>query len=216
MSVDASALERLGQNLRDYALVSKLTISEILEKKGNDLRIQLFRGFWDHKMGGKGGKKRGIAFRELARRTKAGIGTFVRLKFLDEKWLAGMPEVTKSGKPLSLWQKLVYQETQRRDAGVGILGVSFLSRRFRQNKDRGQYLVTNNSPTLGSLVTITKTEDSYTVRGMTPGMSKIADRYGIKEAALNKVSDDMEPYLARKFGEAWEKALKGRAALSQR
>lgn len=204
---DLSALDRLTRNLHDYELASRKTRSEILDQKGNDLRIQLFRGFWAQKLGGPGGKKKGIAFRELDRRTRAGVGTLVRLRVLDEKWIANMPETTKDGKPLSLWQKLVYQETQRRQSGIGILGVSFLSKRFR-NKKGERYLAANVSKTLGELVVISKDEDSFTIRGMTPGMNEIAERYGIKARAINAVSADIEPYLARKFGQAWDQSMK--------
>lgn len=205
---DTVALSRLESNLRAYASVSKLTISEILGKKGNDLRIQLFRGFYEHKLGGKGAKKTNIAFAELKRRTRLGMGTLVRLKYLSDKWTTGLPDRTKDGKPLSRWQRLVYQETERRTAGIGILGVSFLSKRFRYTNRDGKFLASNNSKTLGTLVTITKTDESYTIEAKTPGMEEVSARYGIRENALNKVSEDMEVYLSRKFGEGFARSFR--------
>jgi hypothetical protein len=216
MSAYYKALETLSENISKYALVSGLTISEILDKKGNDLRIQLFKGFWNQKFGGKGAKKKDIAFRELARRTKGGLGTLVRLKFLDTQW-GEAPSVGKTGRPLSLWQKLVWQETMRRESGIGILGVSFLSKRFRFRKTTDalsglrtveRYSVANVSKTLGELVRISKDAESFTIHGMTPAMNEISERYGIKTAAINAVNADMRPYLDRKFEEAATAAFK--------
>ena len=44
------------------------------------------------------------------------------------------PTTDKNGKQLTLWQKLVWQETSRRQQGIGVLGVSFLSKRWRTKK----------------------------------------------------------------------------------
>lgn len=205
MAVDASALDRLRGCLQRYYLLSGKTISDILDQKGNDLRIQLFRGFWAQKFGGGGTKKTGIAFRELARRAKAGIGTKVRLMFLDGRW-GSPPSTDKRGRALSLWSQLVWQEATRRQQGIGVLAVSFLSKRFRDKRGE-RYLAENKSKTIGTLVRITKTADTFLIHGMTPGLNEISSRYGIKEKAMNAVSKDMEPYISRKLGEAAQKAL---------
>lgn len=207
MSVDTSPIDVLNHNLSKYAQVSKLTLAQVLDKKGNDLRIQLFRGFWNHKFGN--GKKGGIAWRELAKRSRAGLGTLVRKLFLDSA-NGTTPETDKRGRRLSLWQRLVAQETMRREAGIGILGISFLSRRFR-NKKAGniiqRYTVANVSKTLGELVRISNDGESYVIRGMTPGMKEISERYGIKDVAIGAVNADMLPYLRRKFSEAAEVSI---------
>jgi hypothetical protein len=203
--VDQSALTRLGKKLVDYYHVLKrLTLSEIIEKKGNDLRIQLYRLFAEERFGGKSGRKSGIAWRELKRRSKAGIGTMVREKSLNNRWGAP-PALTQGTKQkahkLSLWQQLVWQETTRRQRGIGVLGVSFLSNRFRYNK-QGKYLVENKSRTLGTLVQIKKDDTSYTITGFTPGMVEVANRYNIADRAIAEVEKDLDKYLDRKLMEA--------------
>lgn len=216
-------LGRLIRNLQDYTLVSKYTFSEVLEKKGNDLRIQLFKLFWDQKFGGPGKRKADVAFRELARRTRAGLGTLVRKLFLDSE-VGTPPERSASGRKLSLWQKLVWQEVQRRAHGMGLIAIGLLSKRYRTRAKRDsagkivrdasglamteRWTDVNRSRQLGELVQITKTEDSYSIRGMTPGMGDVAQRYGIYARAMAKVSEDMEPYLARKFGQAYRSSFK--------
>jgi hypothetical protein len=205
LNIDASALTRLNQKLGEYAAINKrLTVPEIMEKKGTDLRIQLWKLFWAFRFGGSGGKKRGIAWLELKRRSKAGRGTFVRLRSLAGRW-GSPPGQTAGGKqkprPLSEWQKLVWQETTRRQTGIGVLGVSFLSKRFRNNK-AGRYLVENVSKTLGTLVQIEKDETSFTISGFTPGMVEVANKYGIANRALAAVEEDLDVYLNRKHEEA--------------
>lgn len=202
LTVDVSQLDRLQANLKKYAAVSKKDEDEILNKKGNDLRIQLYRGFKKAKW--KGGKK--IAERELKRRSKAGIGTLVRLKYLTDRYSANAPKTDKTGKPLSLWQQLVWQETQRRQRGIGLLGVTFLQKRFRYGKE-GRYLVENRSRTLGTLVRIEKSQGSFSISGFTPGLVKIAQRYGIVSTAMAAVSADIEVYLNRKMGDTAKRVI---------
>jgi len=210
-----SELSRLSRNLQDYALASKYTMSEVLEKKGNDVRIQLFKLFWEQKFGGGGKRKSDIAFSELERRSRAGKGTLVRQKILNSD-VGTPPDKSRTGKKLSLWQKLVWQETERRSHGIGVIAIGFLSRRYRTRKrinSSGQafierYVDVNRSRALGDLVRITKTEESFSIEGMTPGMAEVASRYNIPTRAMAAVSDDIEPYLARKFGQAFNKSFK--------
>jgi hypothetical protein len=195
---DISALNRLNKFLTKYQLASGKTFDEVIEKKGNDLRIKLFQGYWEHRWG----NKRTTGFTELRRRTRQGLGTLVRMKQLDSKYAAKAPQVDRLGRKLSAWQKAVWQEVYRRQVGVGILGVSFLSKRFREKKGGTRYLVDNVSKTFGTLVRIIKREHQFTIEGFTPGLAKVGQRYGAISKAINAVSEDMIPYLNRKLGEA--------------
>lgn len=204
--VDQTALTRLNKKLTDYKLVLKrLTIPEILDKKGNDLRIQLWKLFWYQKFGGPGKKKESIASKELARRAKSGKGIIVRARELDAKW-GTPPDIAngrkRKGYKLSLWQKLVWQELQRRISGIGLLAIGFLSRRFRSNNARGRYLVENVSKSLGPLVQIKKEETSFTITGFTPYLVELSNRYNIANRAIAGVEKDIDKYLDRKLAEA--------------
>lgn len=199
-SGDASQLNRLNVRLRQYLDLTKKNEDEVLNKKGNDLRIQLFKLFYAQKFGGKGKKK--IAWKELKDRTKAGRGTYVRQKYLTR----AVPFVDKNGRKLSPWQRLVAQETARRQSGIGLLGVTFLQRRWRY-KTETKYLATNVSGQLGPLIEIKKDAGVFSITGFTPGLKRIADRYGILGKALNNVSTDIETYLNRKADEAFKKSI---------
>lgn len=202
LNIDATALTRLNQKLAEYASIyTRLTVPEILEKKGNDLRIQLFKLFRAFRYG-KG--KKGIAWAELERRSKAGRGTFVRLRTLSNRW-GSPPEMTAAGKrkpyKLSQWQKLVWQETDRRQAGIGVLAIGFLSK-DRQKGFKGPKLTRNESKELGTLVEISANEHSYTISGFTPGLVAVANKYDIANRALAEVEEDLDRYLNRKHEEA--------------
>lgn len=197
--VDISAINRLNKLLTKYQLASGKTIDEVISKKGNDLRIKLFQAYHEHRFSG---NKRSIGFTELKRRTRAGEGTYVRLRSMSTSFAGKAPATDRRGRKLSDWQKMVWQEVYRRQVGIGILGVSFLSKRFREKKDGTRYLVDNVSKTFGTLVRIIKREHQFTIEGFTPGLAKVGQRYGAITQAVNAVSEDMIPYLTRKLGEA--------------
>lgn len=203
--VDTSALNRLNRNLREYARVRyKKTEDEILNQKGNDLRIQLFRGFWAQKWKIKKGQ--GGAFKLLQKLSRAGKGFLVRQRRIMAEWSGKIPDKDKRGRTLSLWQKLVAQEALRRQAGVGVLGVSFLRKRWRFNK-QGYYLTTNRTKGFGKAVTFLKRQGEFIITGFTPGLRAVADRYGIIGGAINRVSVDIETYLAKKLGPSFVQQL---------
>jgi hypothetical protein len=202
LTVDASDLARLSRNLKAYKEASRKDWDEILNKKGNDLRIQLFKLFRKAKW--KGGKR--IAERELIKRTRSGQGTLVRLKYLTDRYSGSAPGTDKNGKPLNRWQQLVWQEIQRRQHGIGVLGVGFLQKRWRYKKD-SRYLVEQKSRTLGTLVRFEKTPEAFTITGFTPGLAQVASKYGIIPKALAAVSADIEIYLKRKLGETAKREI---------
>lgn len=189
-SADKSALARVNLRLNQYLAITKKTEDEVLNKKGNDLRIQAYKLFRERKWNG--GK--GIAERELRKRTKAGKGTKVRDMVLSGKY--GSSPVDKNGRKLSKWQQLVRQETLKRQSGIGVLGVTFLQKRWKYGKgSEPKYLVKNVSRMLGTLVEIKKEKGSFSITGFTPGIDKVSTRYSIQFKALNAVSQDMEAYM---------------------
>ena len=206
VTADMRDMDRLQRNLRAEIGVSSRSKDEILNRLGNDLRINLFKGFWKQKWtkGRKGG-----GFRLLRQLSKSGKGVHVRLLRLTGKWTDQIPENTKGGKDLTMWQKLVAQEIVRRQAGVGVLGVSFLRKRWRYKKD-GRYLTKNTTRGLGTAVTFEKTDDAFIIRGFTPGLAKVAQRYGVLGTAMRVVAGKTEAYLRRKLGPEFVRQLHAR------
>lgn len=216
LTVDATALARLNAKLVDYQKVyQRLTIPEVVEKKGTDLRLQCWKLFYENKWGGKGRRKEGLAFAELRRRGKARLGTRVRERSLLSNW--GAPPATANGRKrkgykLSEWQKLVWQETTRRQSGLGVLAVGFLSKKFQRGwKNPTIFKEANYSKTLGKLVEIefgiSLTGASYTIAGYTPFLVDLANKHNIANRAIGEVAKDMDIYLNRKFEEAKRKAF---------
>lgn len=197
--VDVRELDRLMRNLRVYMqLRYKKSEDEILTQKGNDLRIKLFQGFWAHRFLDKKSRKFTAGkIRELIGKWN---GIKVRLNQLRSPWDGRVPATDKNGKPLSMHQKLVAQEVMRRISGTGVLGVSFLGKRWRFNKKDGYFLVTNRTNKLGTAATFLKRSGEYIITGFTPGLGRIAERYGILSNALSVVSADVEEYIAKKLG----------------
>lgn len=206
LQVDTEALNRLNRKLVDYhRVLGRLTIPEVLEKKGTDVRLRLWRLFWDQKFGGRGRKNESIAMRELKRRAKAGAGILVRLRELSSKW-GGAPEIAagrkRKGYKLSLWQKLVWQELERRKSGIGVLAIGFLSKQFQRGFRAPQGRAETTSKATGTMVRLTLTPTSYTIEGFTPGLVEVANRYGIADKAIAEAEKDIDVYLTRKLNEA--------------
>lgn len=203
VTADFSDIQRLQRNLKAYVKIRhKKSVDEILNAKGNDLRIQLYKGFWAQrwKKGAKGG------FRLLKSLVAQGRGILVRLMSLVSPWSGKVPLVDKRGRALNLYQKLVAQEILRRQSGVGVLGASFLRKRWAI-KDNERFLITNKTRGLGKAVTFEKKDDAFIITGFTPGLARVASKYGILTKALNAVSRDIEKYLERKLGPAFVQQL---------
>jgi hypothetical protein len=198
-TVDASELKRVSRNLEAYAKVRyKRTEDQILNDKGTDLRIQLFRQFFSHRFILKKAKNTALAgvIRSLV---AGGRGIRVRLQALRSPFDAKIPSEDKNGRPLTMRQKLVAQEVLRRIVGSGVLGVSFLGKRWRFNK-KGAYLVQNKTNTMGVSATFEKKDGQYIISGFTPGLARVASKYGVLSNALAVVSSDIENYLRKKIG----------------
>lgn len=204
LTIDARDLERLQRNLRAYAAVrNRKSIQEILAQKGNDLRIKLFQGFWAQrwKRGTKGG-----GFKLLNELSKAGKGILVRLMTLVSPWAGKIPATDKNGRALNIWQKLVAQEMIRRQSGVGVLGVSFLRKRWAF-KGATKFLVENRTKGFGKAVTFELKDGEFILSGFTPGLARVASRYGLITGALKNISADIEEYLDKKLGPEFVLAL---------
>jgi len=198
--------DALQKALQEYQTYSRKLPSEVLQKKGNDLRIQLFRLFREKRWAG--GKT--IAEREMRARAKEGKGTLTR-RGLD---ISHTPTVSRTGKPLGLQSRRVAAEIATRQSGIGVLGVSFLLSRWSYSKS-GRTLIQNRSRSLGILSEAELSLDAsqpgqstgtFRLTGYTPGMARVAAKYGILAKAKAAVLADMQPYLARKAAEAARKA----------
>lgn len=195
INVDARDLMRLTRNLREYIKVNKRSEDELLNKKGNDLRIQLYRGFWAQRWKA----KKGGGFRLLKALVASGKGFLVRKMQLVEPWASQVPQTDKKGRALNEYQKLVAQEATRRQAGAGVLGVSFLRKRWAYKKE-ARYLTENRTRGFGKAVTFEKRDGEFIITGFTPGLARVAQKYGIISGAIQRMSTDIESYLAKKLG----------------
>lgn len=197
-SIDIRGHAELDKALRDYVRLSGKTVDEVLAKKGNDLRIQLFRGFYSKRLA------RGASHQQMLARSRSGRGTLTRWKTLGASYIGNVPD-SATGAPLNKQQALVWQELQRRDKGAGVLGTAFLIRRRRSAK-AGSYLARNTSRLFGTLAEVEQRESlsgetpegSFRVSGYAPGQAAVARRYGIETAAIAAVLSDIRPYLQRK------------------
>lgn len=206
--VNTTDLARINGKLADYVKVNKrYTVPEVLEKKGTDVRIKVFQLFRNESFGGRNGKRGSIAWRELRKRGKEGRGTLVRIKDLQARW--GSPPAETKGKKqrphaLSDWQKLVWQETTRRQSGIGVLAISFLSKEFRRGFKGPtlSYTAKNESKTMGTLSEVKHDGTSFTISGFTPGLVEVANRNNIANRALSEMEKDLDVYLNRKHEEA--------------
>lgn len=201
--------------LRAYGELSRKTLPEVVAKKGNDLRIRLWSRFWAIRWQG----PKSIVDDQFASRKQIGKGILVRLRSLSDRFLSvsgkKLPEREKTKRvgarekrKLTLWQKLVWQELQRRKWGMGVLGLTFLTKRWADKKG-GRVLVSNRSGNIGGSYNYDKKslriragESGYELAAFTPGITKMASKHGILQGAISDVMADMEPYLRRKMEEA--------------
>jgi hypothetical protein len=230
-------LALVNATLNEYVRVQhKLTVGEVLEKKGRDLGIKLFEGFW--KLRQKGltkwmrepdnavfsgpmftlAKKRGWATKV---RTTELEGPYASLydtgqasKFIGRGKRTTFVPSGPGNRALTKSALLVAQELATRQRGVGLLGVSFLSKRWR-NRDEskgGDYLVPNTSAKLGELSTIEQSVDAqgngfFRITNKTPGVATMDDKLGIISAALTAVRQDMLVYFAEHAAREIKKQL---------
>ena len=197
-------LKKLGIVLSAYLEVNKRERQSLIRKKGIDAGIKLHKGFKRQRW--KGGKS--VAVREMRRRAKAGKGTKVR----DRALSLNAPNRSKKGRKLNWWQKLVWQETFRRQSGIGVLGVSFLMRRYRkgilQGNPGARITKANRSRKNGIISTIQVSKDRFEITGFFPGTHTVSVRYGILSTAVREVTVDSLQYVKKKTGDQFESYMR--------
>ncbi len=227
-------LDRLELALAKYADASGKSEGEVLDQKGRDLGIQLFREYQRRQWGGAGrGKGRSLAFAELKGRTAVGEGTRVR-KWLRDEYEQSRKFLLAQGRRLKreglnrqvetnrirrirLWQKIVGREVSLRAKGIGVLGASFLWFRKRWTKNRltGRsqvvFVRNRNGAPLGRVIRgddfFQIVADHEAADGKHPHLD-VSDRYGIVDRAVDNVIADMETYRKRKQMEAFRAAFR--------
>ena len=220
-------LDALNATLGAYLQVqSKLTTEEVLAKKGKDLGIKLFQGFWKLRELGRRGDFDGPLFRQAAAR---GWRTKLRSKELFKEpyfTIAQFGRTAKmryrKGEPRPSFGKkrtarglLVAQELARRQRGIGLLGLSYLMFRKRDDRNdlKGWRLVENKtSRKFGLMSRVTSGIDEagnayFRIENFTPGIATVGEKQGIFAEAFRAARADMAAYLARKQTEALRKTL---------
>jgi hypothetical protein len=217
-------IDRLGRAIAVYASLGKLSLQELVRKKAYDLRIKLYRGYRAARWTGarKGSmESRGVAFTEMRRRAREGEG--IVFKKGRSTPTGSHPDTDRRGRALSQYQLQVWNELRRRQAGIGVLAVSFLLKRWRwvkgEDGQRIKILKTNStkldlisqteiqeqpSRTGEVLARVTLAPGNARIEGFTEGLAAVGDRSGIVPLAIRAVSLDTEIYLARKLGDNWE------------
>ncbi|RME67490.1 MAG: hypothetical protein D6781_13095 [Verrucomicrobia bacterium] len=214
--------DRLAAALRTYARVTGRDAQEVLDRKGRDLGIQLFRAFRSRQWGGHPRATRGrtLARLEADARARRGRGTVLRpslqreyereLRAASVKGATGRRRVR--GRRLNLRQKYVGRELSLRGRGLGVLAASFLWFRRRASSARGVYYVRNRTGRpLGQVqrgrdfLRITATYRD--ARGRYPH-ALVSNRYGLVAGAVRAVRADTESYLRRKQQESVRRAFR--------
>ena len=195
-------IERLNKRLREYLDLSCKTTEEVVSKKGNDLRISMFQKFKEHRWGGTSGSK-GIAVAEWRAR-----GYKIKVR----KSLLAKARGLKPKKHVNAWARAVGMELKARQRGIGVLGASFLVRRWDSKRRK---LIVNTTGRKGRTMLAEFAFDAhpisdsceYTATGYRPGLDVVSGRYHIASMAMSEVSADMEKYIKRKQEEAMRKTV---------
>ena len=199
-------LDAFNAVLSRYMDATSKLPDEVLEKKGRDLGIKLFQGFANHKFGGPGKKKSGLAKAQLAARTASGEGTLVRSSLMREYFAkrtelrdAASNSIGSIKRRIKLWQSFVGREVAIRQRGIGVLAASFLWFRTRTSQAKGTYYVKNKSGK--SLGAVEKGDGFLRIIGFTEGLADVDARFGIVNRALAEARADMLAYVERKENE---------------
>lgn len=239
VKLDISAeqeLEALHQALQRYGEVSKRDLTDTLHKKANDIRIELFRGYYAQRFRGtrKGSlASKGVAFAQMRRRAKSGQGVALRqslqsgpaspkapLEYFQRRKLRGANGTNRKLRvpvAMSNYQRRVWTELARRQAGIGVLGASFLMQRWNKKRTRLRSnrggvapleVHTQQGYRNNELGRITLSHDFARIEGFVPGQAKIGARSSILAIALRNVRQDTEVYLKRKAEESIAAELK--------
>lgn len=208
-------LSALHDALGRYHLVSGRDVAATIAKKTDDIRIELLRGYWGHRMKGsrKGAKDfQGVAFREMRQRGRAGDGITLRpglsvsgsapTEYYQRRTLRGAHGSRRRLMvPIRMgtYQRRVWTELAKRQAGVGVLGVAFLMPRRRANAvPSAPEVQTRQSHSRETIGRMTVAPMLGQLEGFVPGQAKVGARHSILSIALRNVRTDTEFYLARK------------------
>jgi len=109
-----------------------------------------------------------------------------------------------------LWRRIVGRELSARQAGIGMLGASFLWYRKRSSQSKGTYYMPNRT---GKPLGYVDRGDGYLrIVGEAAGLEVVDPRYGIVSQALAIETADMVPYIERREREIFGQTLGGSAA----
>lgn len=188
------------------------SVEDIMEKKGRDLGIRLFRGFRERQWGGPGRRSRTLARQELDARVAQGRGIRVRRAIMDD-YLAARATLRgrQQGKELTgarieqrtrLWRSFVGRELAARQRGIGVLGASFLWYRKRSSQAKGTYYVLNRSAKY-PLGGVERGDGFLRIFGETAGLAAVDARYDLVARALADATADIEKYFEQR-PEYWQ------------
>lgn len=227
VTASTAALQRFNTTLQKYIAGSSRTMDEVLEAKGRDLGIRLFKGFRGRQWGGDGLKKN-LAVAEMAARTASGKGTKVRSRLLElyrTARAATNSALRSIGQQLRndrfggtldqhatlahrrdkirqararLWRTIVGREIAIRQSSIGALAASFLWFRSRKNSAQGKFYVRNRYNNRPPLGYVEKQPGLLRIVGMTEGLTMIDARYGIVARALNSSELEMRQWMLQR------------------
>lgn len=208
-----SNLSQFNSALARYlaAHQGRKSVDDLMEKKGRDIGIRLYRGFSARKWGGAGQRPRDLARRELDARVVQGRGIRLRSAIMRD-YLAARSTLRakQQGKELtgarieartSLWRRFVGRELAARQRGIGVLAASFLWYRTRSSHARGTFYVRNRSrQVIGG---VDRDENTFRIHADTPGLEVVNARHQIVATALADATADIEEYF-RERPEYWQ------------
>jgi len=210
-------LAAFNATLRRYLFLTQKSPDEVLERKGKDIGIKLFQGFYAKRWkGSRTGK--GVAWKELKARSKEGEGIKLRpgiqadpaapQTYMAYRKIRGaFGSVRKLLVPMktSEYQKKVFAELRMRQSGIGVLGASFLWTRKLSNQERGTFYVRNKTgKALGSA---SHTPGEFEIIGDVAGQHDVSERYGVEAQALSNAREDMVKYFNEKHLENYKAAF---------
>lgn len=225
-----SNISRFNSALASYiaAQTGRKSVDAIIEAKGTNIGIGLYKEFADQKWGGPGRKVPGLAHQEFKARVARGAGIRIRQSFLAE-YLGQRNQLRARARDLrnpigpqnrstlranasartrneaarrNLWNAVVGRELGARQRGIGVLAAAYLWRRSRSNNARGTYYVRNRT---GRYVLgfVERAENSFRIVAEAAGASVVDSRYGIVDRVLARETADIEQYFTAR-PEYWQ------------
>jgi len=219
-------LAKVNEALVEYIRYTKLSTDEVLERKGRDLNIKIFQRFWSLRVRATRAQRSkanavftGPLFDEAKARgwrvkLRKGIELQARYRLARAKTRGG-PKTKRNR--LNDRALLVAQELATRQRHSGLLGVSFLQRRWRRGTPiarggGGPFLSTNKSGQLGIISTVEKKwtpeQGSLKITSHLPAVGIMDRKHGFLAGALAAVLADTMIYIDRKQKELADRSLR--------